>query len=357
MGDCASRDRREAQRRSDGIDRQLRIDLLVYQNTVKILLLGAGESGKSTIVKQMKIIHGDGFSQQELESFTPVVYANLAESILRVVNGMDRLGISLQSPINHNHAQTIKILYARKTKFYTLPQEVINAFQSLWEDEGFQECFGRAYEYQLNDSAPYYFENMSRLLAPGYVPTEQDVLRSRVATTGVVETAFIYGKCTYRLVDVGGQRTERRKWIRCFDDVRAVLFVSALNEYDMTLFEEEMVNRLEESLNLFQAICKSKYFVNTAMILFLNKRDLFQDKILNSDRHLRLFFPQYTGPDQSVDAATRFIQGLFLDRNLNKGRQIYQHITTATNTSNIKVVFRAVLEIIVHENLDAANLL
>lgn len=72
-----------AKRRSDAIDRQLKIDLNVYENTVKILLLGAGESGKSTIVKQMKIIHGDGYSHQQLESFTPVVYANLAESILR----------------------------------------------------------------------------------------------------------------------------------------------------------------------------------------------------------------------------------------------------------------------------------
>ena len=42
----------------------------------------------------------------------------------------------------------------------------------------------------------------------------------------------------YRVVDVGGQRSERRKWIQCFDDVRAVLFVCALSGYDMTLFED-----------------------------------------------------------------------------------------------------------------------
>jgi len=43
---------------------------------------------------------------------------------------------------------------------------------------------------------------------------------------------------SYRVVDVGGQRSERRKWIQCFDDVRAVLFVCALSGYDMTLFED-----------------------------------------------------------------------------------------------------------------------
>ncbi len=44
--------------------------------------------------------------------------------------------------------------------------------------------------------------------------------------------------CHLRVVDVGGQRSERRKWISCFDDVRAVLFVCAMSGYDMTLFED-----------------------------------------------------------------------------------------------------------------------
>lgn len=282
----------------------------------------------------------------------------IAESILRVVKGMDKLGIAFQSPISRDdHVQSVKSLCVGKTKYYTLPPEIVNAIESLWVDGGFQECFRRAYEYQLNDSAPYYFENLSRLLVPGYVPTEQDVLRSRVATTSVVETAFRVGKLTYRLVDVGGQRTERRKWIQCFDDIRAVLFVSALNEYDMTLFEEERVNRLDESLNLFQTICNNKYFVRTTMILFLNKMDLFRDKILNSDRHLKLFFTQYTGPDQEVEAAAHFILHLFLERNLNKGRVIYPHFTTATDTSNIKVVLKVVLDAIVRENLEVKHLL
>ena len=345
-----------AKRRSDAIDKQLKIDERVYGDLVKILLLGASESGKSTIVKQMKIIHGDGYSQQELESFTPVVYDNLAESIWHVVNAMDRLGIAFQNPVNHDHAQTIKLLRTRKS-YYTLPLEVVNAIDSLWADEGFQECFRRAYEYQLNDSAPYYFEHLPRLLAPGYLPNERDVLRARVATIGITEAEFHDRILTYKIVDVGGQRSERRKWMHCFDDVQAVLFVTALNEYDMPLFVEERVNRLDESLNLFQSICNNKFFVKTAIILFLNKMDLFREKIMNSDRHLRLFFPKYTGPNRDVDAACRFIQDLFLKRNFHKGRFIYPHFTTATDTSNIKVVLKVVLDAVIHANLYAGNLL
>ena len=353
MGVCVSREaqqRRAAKRRSDAIDKQLEIDLRVYKCTFKILLLGASESGKSTIVKQMKIIHGDGYSQQQLESFTPVVYDNLAESIWCVVNGMDRLGIAFQNPVNHDHAQAIKLLRTRKSH-YTLPLEVVNAIDSLWADEGFQECFRRAYEYQLNDSAPYYFEHLPHLLAPGYVPNEQDVLRARVATTGITEVEFRDRKLTYKLVDVGGQRTERRKWMHCFDDVRAVLFVSAINGYDITLFEAEKINCLVESLNLFQSICDNKFFVESAIILFLNKMDLFRDKIMNSDRHLRLFFRHYTGPDRDVDVAAHFIQDQFLERNILY-RMIYTHFTTATDMSNLKdVIVKEVTDAISTQNL------
>ena len=349
--------KRAAKQRSDAIDHQLEIEQLEHEFTIKILLLGASESGKSTIVKQMKIIHGDGYSQQELVNFTPVIYSNVTVSMWLVVSAMDKLGIAFANLVNQDHAQTIKSLYTSNTSLSTLPQEAVAAFESLWADGGFQECFRRAYEYQLNDSAPYYYENLPRLLAPGYVPNEQDVLRSRVVTTGITETIFRLRRLTYRLVDVGGQRTERRKWIHCFEDVRAILFVCDLNGYDMTLFEDGETNRLEESLNLFQTVCNNKLFFRTSIALFLNKVDLFRDKIQNSDHHLRLYFPQYTGPDRDVDSAAHFIQTEFKERNLNKSKIIFPHFTTATDTSNIKVVFKVVLETIINENLEAANLL
>lgn len=55
-------------------------------------------------------------------------------------------------------------------------------------------------------------------------------------------------------MDVGGQRSERRKWLHCFDNVTAVLFLVALNEYDMVLEEDNRTNRMEESLKLFQKL-------------------------------------------------------------------------------------------------------
>jgi GTPase SAR1 family protein len=92
-------------------------------------------------------------------------------------------------------------------------------------------------------------------------------------------------------VDVGGQRSERKKWMFCFEDVTSVLFVVSLIEYDMKLYEDNTTNRLQESLKLFKEISGSKYFTNSTFILFLNKSDLFKQKIETSP--LSDYFPDY----------------------------------------------------------------
>ena len=73
------------------------------------------------------------------------------------------------------------------------------------------------------------------------MPTDQDILRSRVKTTGITETTFKVGELTYKLFDVGGQRSERKKWIHCFENVTALVFLVSLSEYDQMLYEDESV--------------------------------------------------------------------------------------------------------------------
>ena len=92
--------------------------------------------------------------------------------------------------------------------------------------------------HHTNDS---YFESMDRISQPGFMPNEQDVLRSRVKTTGITETIFLIGELTYRLYDVGGQRSERKKWIHCFENVNSIVFLVSCSEYDQVLVEDETV--------------------------------------------------------------------------------------------------------------------
>ena len=157
----------------------------------------------------------------------------------------------------------------------------------------FQHCFSRSREYQLNDSAAYYLNQLDRIASPHYVPTQQDVLRTRVKTTGIIETQFTFKGLHFKMFDVGGQRSERKKWIHCFEGVTAIIFCVALSGYDLVLAEDEEMNRMMESMKLFDSICNNKWFVETSIILFLNKKDLFEEKIRHSP--LTICFPEYKG--------------------------------------------------------------
>jgi guanine nucleotide-binding protein subunit alpha, other len=80
---------------------------------------------------------------------------------------------------------------------------------------------------------------MDRLFAPNYAPTSQDILQCRVRTTGITETVFRLGGQEMLVVDVGGQKSERRKWIHCFQDVTCILFLANLSGYDQCLAEDK----------------------------------------------------------------------------------------------------------------------
>eukprot|EP00163_Fabomonas_tropica_P007430 TRINITY_DN1713_c2_g5_i2.p1 TRINITY_DN1713_c2_g5~~TRINITY_DN1713_c2_g5_i2.p1 ORF type:complete len:353 (-),score=128.43 TRINITY_DN1713_c2_g5_i2:366-1424(-) len=350
MGLCASKGDDDGGRsRSNQIDKQLKEGKQAIENEVKLLLLGAGESGKSTIFKQMRIIHQEGYSQEERMAFKDVIYSNTIQSMKVLINGSFTKDIPLDTDDHEQLAERILNLSATGEAFTA---EIGKAIQELWNDKGIQQTFECANEFQLNDSAKYYFDCIDRISDPNYLPTQDDVLRSRVRTTGIVETVFNVGGLQFRMVDVGGQRNERKKWIHCFQDVTAVIFVTSLSEYDQVLYEDETQNRMKESLNLFDEICNSRWFADTSLILFLNKTDLFKEKIAQTD--LSVCFPEYTG-GKDFDNASKFITDKFLELNKNPNKTVYTHLTCATDTKNVKVIFAAVKDTIVQTSLKKAG--
>ncbi|KAG2217070.1 hypothetical protein INT45_014135 [Circinella minor] len=353
MGCCQSAEAQEGKARNEEIENQIKRDKLNLRNEVKMLLLGAGESGKSTILKQMKLIHDDGYSLDEREAFKEIIFSNTIQSIRVILEAMDDMGISLKEPENQHHAAIIMEMPAQIERD-SLPPEVTQAVRALWKDSNLQQVFERSREYQLNDSAKYYFDSIDRIGDPNYVPTDQDVLRSRVKTTGITETTFVIGDLTYRMFDVGGQRSERKKWIHCFENVTAIIFLVAISEYDQVLIEDETVNRMQEALTLFDSICNSRWFVKTSIILFLNKIDIFKEKL---PKHpLVESFPDFKGSN-TYDEASEYILNRFVSLNQSDTKQIYTHFTCATDTKQIRFVMAAVNDIIIQNNLRDVGLL
>ena len=100
--------------------------------------------------------------------------------------------------------------------------------KALWEDPGIQATWDRRSEFQVVESIKGFFNEVDRICADNYIPTEQDLLQSRVRTTGIITEAYDIDGNTFEMYDVGGQRNERKKWIHCFESVTAVIFVAAL---------------------------------------------------------------------------------------------------------------------------------
>ena len=281
MGNCCGGETltaEEQQRRkaeaanSKKLEKDMTQDHNADQQINKLLLLGAGESGKSTLFKQMIQIYGKGYPESERRNFIPIIYNNIIMSMKVLCQQCDNF-----QPVEEQNQMAKKLIEDCKGD-EEIDEAIGSALQALWNDSGIRVTYDNRASYQLTDSTSYFLDQLSVVCQPNYLPSEQDVLRSRVRTTGIVENDFEIENNAFKMYDVGGQRNERKKWIHCFENVTAVLFVAAISEYDQVLYEDENTNRIIEALNLFEEICNSRWFRETSMILFLNKRDLFAEK-------------------------------------------------------------------------------
>uniref|UniRef100_A0A3P9BQC0 Guanine nucleotide-binding protein subunit alpha n=1 Tax=Maylandia zebra TaxID=106582 RepID=A0A3P9BQC0_9CICH len=396
MACCLSEEAKESKRINAEIEKQLRRDKRDARRELKLLLLGTGESGKSTFIKQMRIIHGSGYTDEDKKGFTKLVYQNIFTSMQAMIRATENLKIPFKYEQNKNNALVVRDVDVEKVASFEQPY--ISAIKMLWADPGIQEAYDRRREYQLSDSTKYYLSDLDRIADPSYLPTQQDVLRVRIPTTGIIEYPFdlqsiifspdvepgkqdIKTKCLRtchqyvqalpfllllkkdeqidgprkrKMVDVGGQRSERRKWIHCFENVTSIMFLVALSEYDQVLVESDNENRMEESKALFRTIITYPWFQNSSVILFLNKKDLLEEKIMYS--HLVDYFPEFDGPQRDAQAGREFILKMFVDLNPDSDKIIYSHFTCATDTENIRFVFAAVKDTILQLNLKEYNL-
>lgn len=120
----------------------------------------------------------------------------------------------------------------------------------------------------------------------------------------------------------------------------------------MTALRTRSQNRLDESIQLFDQICNSKWFKTTAMILFLNKKDLFEEKL--AVKNFADYITDYTGPNE-LKACCDHIKHMFLAKN-KADKSVFVQVTCATDTSNVKFVFKAVVAIILEENMKSSGL-
>ncbi|CAM9384861.1 unnamed protein product [Chrysoparadoxa australica] len=317
------------------VDAQLAEAKIAEQNHFKMLLLGAGESGKSTVVKQVKSIYKGPVTDKEKEGYITAIRRNVVECMQTLIEARQTLGV----PLANSDLEDAEDRLQELTSDQGITPESAKDVEMLWADDGMQATYKRKSEFWMLDASPYYFNHCMRIADPEFDPSEEDQIMTRVRTTGIVVTEFEEKPQTYALVDVGGQRSERRKWIHCFDDVKAIIFLAGLSGYGQLLFEDTSMNRMHESLNLFGEVTKNPIFTNTPIFVLLNKKDLFEDSIKQIP--LTVCFPEYTGPEQESKPALDYIESKYrevMETNC-PGKTVNIHIIAARVRRDMKIAF------------------
>jgi guanine nucleotide-binding protein G(i) subunit alpha len=242
-------------------------------------------------------------------------------------------------------AENDQSLLLNAVEVYTI--EIHNKVKSLWGDSCIQDAFrDHRYEFHVFDGAQYFFANFDRLAPPKYLPTADDILHCRRKTIGLVSSHFVFEGVKFQIFDVGGQRNERKKWEKSFQGVSAVLYVASLSEYDQKCYEDDITNRMLESLELFDTTINNNFFKDKTIILFLNKLDVFKIKV--KDKDLKITFSDYEG-GYDEKAGIEFIKAKYAAANRGNSGRLHMHLTCATQKSDVELVMNDVKKFLASE--------
>jgi GTPase SAR1 family protein len=306
----------------------------------KLLLLGPGNSGKSTFYKQLSSLHGKD-TADSFDEFKHTKKQTIHDSIMDQLKNliqMAELDFDLEGTFEGEVAEAI----AEIKKFHrdnAITADVAENIATIWSDKEIKHAFENRCNLGVVDSLSYFLDAIHRFAVADYTPSERDILLARIPTTGIRSKTFDIKGAEFELFDVGGQKSERGKWIHCFETVHAVLFVVSLSCYDQMLYEDIEINAMQESLQLWDETANSPYFDNghTAMIVFFNKSDLFKEKIERVP--ITACFKDFDGEPNDYTQCINFIMLEFTELVENEEEALYTHITCATDKENVKAVF------------------
>eukprot|EP01130_Rhizamoeba_saxonica_P014170 TRINITY_DN6156_c0_g1_i1.p1 TRINITY_DN6156_c0_g1~~TRINITY_DN6156_c0_g1_i1.p1 ORF type:complete len:302 (-),score=67.23 TRINITY_DN6156_c0_g1_i1:61-966(-) len=296
----------------------------------------------------MTCLYKDRFSNKEVNKYVNILRANALNNIQIICwHLQDKKTDDFHLDTDEGE-QAIEII----AEAGSLTEEVVEAIKYLWEEEPLIQEVTNTARIGLDSQTPFYLDNVERFAEEEYTPTIEDILKARLKTTGITETFFSVEETKFRIVDVGGQRSERRKWLSRFrGDITAVLYLAALDEFDKALIEDPDTNRFDESLKLFGEVTSSQWFTETPFIVFMNKSDLFRKKIQQFPSAMKERFADISEEDSAdYQGAVHYIQNKYEGAFGGNGR-LYMYETCAIDTDGISKVFYAVRDVILSQEL------
>ncbi|KAJ7678993.1 guanine nucleotide-binding protein [Mycena polygramma] len=215
---------------------------------------------------------------------------------------------------------------------------------------------------KLDEWSEFFLKDITRIAAPDYIPTTDDILHARIQTMGVAEHIFdvdLHGKSvTWHLFDVGGARGQRHSWIPYFDTANAIIFVAPVSAFDQYLEEDPRTNRIDDSLQLFTQVCSNALLKSVHLVLFLNKTDLLKSKIDNGLK-VQKYITSFGDRTNDYETVVQYFRAHFLQvhrRNNENRRVLYTHFTSVVDTKATQRIIGNVRDSIFRGYLQSAAL-
>ncbi|KAF9463783.1 G-protein alpha subunit-domain-containing protein [Collybia nuda] len=271
-----------AKNRNDALSEQLKAEWRKIREERVILAFEYGESGKSTVLDQMKRM----------------------ESNATILEALPQLKLTL--PPDLGAAATIIVSLPRVNRAIT--QEMTQALRSLWHNPIIKEASRGGHEFSLDHNASYYLESIERISEPNYQPTREDIVRCKVGLTGVMEMSFSAQEFRFKVCDMGPQIGDpvSRKYIRGFTGVHTVMFFINLCDYcqydKVGLFQP---SRMDDAMKVYGSICDSIWFCDSDIIVFFTHKDEFDRKLVTSP--LGDHFRDYSGGNDPGEASQHIL--------------------------------------------------
>ncbi|KAJ3988831.1 guanine nucleotide binding protein, alpha subunit [Lentinula detonsa] len=453
---------KKAKEVSDSIDEEINAQRLAEkkEDSVKVLLLGQSESGKTTTLKNFQLINSPKAFKAERASWRAVVQLNVARSIRIIIDAITRAqqasSSSPSSPVAQGSSDDISIPDT-ETEFPTLtvehlklkmrlspllqveeslwrrlspssavefeashlasitnvphstrPKEVYvqssMAWKStfsrllststrdsvesdtgidfddpkdpgvilnncaedmikLWHDSTIRELLNVS-GIRLEDTPGFFLDDLERITALRYVPSDDDILKARLKTMGVSEHRFVLktGNLVsrdWRVFDVGGARSLLAAWAPFFEFINAIIFLAPLSCFDQSLIEDPSVNRLEDSILLWRSIVSNQLLQKTELILFLNKCDILKAK-LESGIQFSKWVISYSDRPNTFEGTSKYMKKKFSTIHKNNSptpRTFYCHFTSVTDIQSTFQILENVKDFIVRKSLADSHML
>lgn len=241
--------------------------------------------------------------------------------------------------------------------------ECAGDMKRLWNHPSVQELLDKQ-NLRLEEMAGFFLDELDEVTSERYIPTNAHILKARIKTLGVSEhritmnTGGGLGR-DWRIYDVGGHRSLRAAWVPYFDNMNAIIFLAPISAFDQVLAEAPKVNRLEDSVMLWQNIVSNKLLQNTDIILFLNKCDLFASKLASGIK-LRDYVVSYGNRPNDIENASSYLRKKFagiMKEDSPLPRTFYCHLTTVTDTKSTQKVITSIKDMLMRDSLKDSTLL